>query len=303
MPTFLSSWQLNLIPLGPFRVLMPIFLNSAATKPGPQDHSGFSCQLSLNSVATKPGPQDHSGFSCRTFLSILWQLNLVPKTIPGSHAELFLTQPVFQWQLNQGHFPTLQVLMPISLYLLLKSPGMTPGSVAPRTVHSVRPSPQLQPDQPVEMYFSLTTFQYRPMQRPAVQPISFLILSTVSSGSPGSLSLCQNHQALPSDSPGSLSLSAKVTYSQIQATTLPCTATATRPHAAQLLTLISYAHHSCKRLNLATFVTCQKMLSLRKLNLNAHSNLSELCDIDQVCCLSIPRIGTVARFPGSSSYP
>ena len=66
---------------------------------------------------------------------------------------------------------------------------MTPGSVAPRTVHSVRPFPQLQPDQPVEMYFSLTTFQYGPMQLPAVQPISTLILSTIPSGSPGSLSL------------------------------------------------------------------------------------------------------------------
>ena len=144
------------------------------------------------------------------------------------------------------------------------------------------------------------------MQHPAVQPISFLILSTVPSGSPGSLSLSLSAKTTKL-SPvilQALSLSlAKVTYSQIQTTTLPCTATATRPHAAQLLTLISCAHHSCKRLNLATFVTCQKMLSLRKLNLNAHSNLSELCDIDQVCGLSIPRIGTVVRFPGSSSYP
>ena len=39
------------------------------------------------------------------------------------------------------------------------------------------------------MYFSLTTFQYGPMQHLAVQPISFLILSTLSSDSPGSLSL------------------------------------------------------------------------------------------------------------------
>ena len=45
------------------------------------------------------------------------------------------------------------------------------------------------------------------------------------------------------------------------------------------------------------------MISLRNLNLNAHSNLSELCDIDQVCGLSSPRLGTVARFPDSSSYP
>ena len=117
-----------------------------------------------------------------------------------------------------------------------------------------------------------------------------------------------------------LSLSAKTTKLSpvtLQALSLSCQShllanqnynssmhcTATKPHAAQLLTLISYAHHSCKRLNFSTFVTCQKMLSLRKLNLNAHSNLSELCDIDQVCGLSIPRIGTVARFPGSSSYP
>ena len=149
--------------------------------------------------------------------------------------------------------------MPISLYLSLKSPGMTPGSVAPRTARSVRPFLQLQPDQPVEIYFSPTTFQYGPMQLPAVQPISTLIPSTIPSGSPGSLSLSlsQNHQTLSSDSPGSLSL-AKVTYLQVQATTLPCTATATKPHAAQLLTLISYAHHSCRRLNLATSVPCQK---------------------------------------------
>ena len=56
---------------------------------------------------------------------------------------------------------------------------------------------QLQPDQPVEIYFSLATFQYGPMQHPAVQPISTLILSTIPSGSPGSLSfsLSQNHPA------------------------------------------------------------------------------------------------------------
>ena len=38
-----------------------------------------------------------------------------------------------------------------SFSLSLPSPGMTPGSVAPRTFHSVRPGSQLQPDQPVEM--------------------------------------------------------------------------------------------------------------------------------------------------------
>ena len=190
----------------------------------------------LNLIPPRIIPGSHANLS-----QILRQLNLVPKTIPGSHAELFLTQPVFQWQLNQGHFPTLQVLMPICLYLSLKSPGMTPGSVAPRTARSVRPFLQLQPDQPVEMYFSPTTFQYGPMQLPAVQPISTLIPSTI-----------------PSGSPGSLSLSAKITYLQVQVTTLPCTATATKPHAVQLLTLISYAHHSCRRLNLATSVPCQK---------------------------------------------
>ena len=125
----------------------------------------------LNLIPPRIIPGSHANLS-----QILRQLNLVPKTIPGSHAELFLTQPVFQRQLNQGHFPTLQVLMPICLYLSLKSPGMTPGSVAPRTARSVRPFLQLQPDQPVEMYFSPATFQYGPMQLPAVQPISTLIL-------------------------------------------------------------------------------------------------------------------------------
>ena len=111
-----NLWQLNLIALGSFRVLMPIFLNSAATKPG------------------------HLG------------------TIPGSHAELSFFNCHSKWQLNQGQHSTLQVLMPTSLYLSLQSPGMTPGSVAPRTARSVRPVSQLQPDQPVEMYFFLITF-------------------------------------------------------------------------------------------------------------------------------------------------
>ena len=82
MPTSLSLWQLNLIPLGSFRVLMPIFLNSTATKPG--------------HLKTIPG----SHADC---FSILRQLNLVTETIPGSHAELSSLQLSFQWQLNQGH--------------------------------------------------------------------------------------------------------------------------------------------------------------------------------------------------------
>ena len=94
MPTFLISWQLNLIPLGSFRVLMPIFLNSAATKPGHLDHSGFSCRLFLNSAATKPGHLDHSGFSCRTFLnSTGFPMTTKPRSLPdppGSHANLSL---------------------------------------------------------------------------------------------------------------------------------------------------------------------------------------------------------------------
>ena len=41
------------------------------------------------------------------------------------------------WQLNQGHRPSRFSCQCFSLQL--SSPGMTPGSVAPRTVHSVRP--------------------------------------------------------------------------------------------------------------------------------------------------------------------
>ena len=125
---------------------------------------------------------------------------------------------------------------------------MTPGSVAPRTARSVRPFSQLQPDQPVEMYFSLTTFQYGPMQHPAIQPISFLILSTPSSDSPGSLSL------------------AKITYLQIKTTTLPCNATATKPHAAQLSTLIFHIHHSCLE---------PYRLHLQRLSFNTGSQVSQ----------------------------
>ena len=148
---------------------------------------------------------------------------------------------------------------------------MTPGSVAPRTVHSVRPFSQLQPDQPVEMYFSLTTFQYGPMQHPAVQPISFLILSTLSSDSPGSLSL------------------AKVTYSQIKTTTLPCHATATKPHAAQLSTLIFYSHHFCLepyRLHLQ---------SLSSNTVHRHFNLVGPCDICPVCARAFHRLASVVQ--------
>ena len=89
MPTSLSVlWQLNLIPLGSFRVLMPIFLNSAATKPGHLDHSGLSCRLFLNSAATKPGHL---------------------KTIPGSHADCFSILR----QLNLVTSRPFRVLMPI----------------------------------------------------------------------------------------------------------------------------------------------------------------------------------------------
>ena len=50
---FSNQWQLNLIALGSFRVLMPIFLNSTATKPGhlgtiPGSHAAlslFNCQF------------------------------------------------------------------------------------------------------------------------------------------------------------------------------------------------------------------------------------------------------------------
>ena len=41
------------------------------------------------------------------------------------------------WQLNQGHRPSRFSCQRFSFQL--PSPGMTPGSVAPRTVHSVRP--------------------------------------------------------------------------------------------------------------------------------------------------------------------
>ena len=41
------------------------------------------------------------------------------------------------WQLNQGHRPSRFSCQTFSLQL--SSPGMTPGSAAPRTVHSVRP--------------------------------------------------------------------------------------------------------------------------------------------------------------------
>ena len=167
---------------------------------------------------------------------------------------------------------------------------MTPGSVAPRTVHSVRPFSQLQPDQPVEMYFSLTTFQYGPMQHPAVQPISFLMLSTLSSDSPGSLSLSlsQNHQALSSDSPGSLSL-AKVTYSQLKTTTLPYTATATKPHAAQLSTRI---------FTFTTLVWNPIAYIYKNFSSNTvhrHLNLVEPCNICPGCAHAFHRLASVVQ--------
>ena len=148
---------------------------------------------------------------------------------------------------------------------------MTPGSVAPRTARSVRPFPQLQPDQPVEMHFSLTTFQYGPMQHPAVQPISFLILSTL-------LVILQ-----------ALSLSAKITYSQIKTTTLPCYATATKPHATQLSTLI---------FTFTTLVWNPIAYIYKNFSSNTvhrHLNLVEPCDICPECARALHRLASVVQ--------
>ena len=129
-----------------------------------------------------------------------WQSKLNP---PGSHAKLSLSL----WQLNQGHRPSrFSCLCFSNLWQLnqghrpsrfscpcfsfqLSSPGMTPGSVAPRTVHSVRPG-------------STTTW-------PTCRDVTLSYFSSMDlcSTLPSSPFLFQFSQMLSSDSPGILSLS------------------------------------------------------------------------------------------------
>ena len=73
MPTFLKSMATK-PGHQPFRVLMPISLNSGQLNLV-TDHSGFSCQ-SLSTLWQLNLVTNHSGFSCQS-LSTLWQLNLV----------------------------------------------------------------------------------------------------------------------------------------------------------------------------------------------------------------------------------
>ena len=148
---------------------------------------------------------------------------------------------------------------------------MTPGSVAPRTARSVRPVSQLQPDQPVEIYFFLITFQYGPMQHPAVQPISFLVLSTFSS-----------------DSPGSLSLSPKSpTHKSNYNSSMHCNCNKTTCSSA--LNTYFHLYHSCLepyRLHL---------LNLSSNTVHRHLNLVGPCDICPGCARALHRLASVAQ--------
>ena len=133
-------------------------------------------------VATKPRSPTLQALM-PTFLNV-WQL-----TKPRSPT-LQVLMPMFLkyvWQLNQGHRPSRFSCQCFSLQL--SSPGMTPGSVAPRTVHSVRPG-------------SATTL-------PTCRDVTLSYFSNMDlcSTLPSSPFLVQFFQMLSSDSPGSLSLS------------------------------------------------------------------------------------------------
>ena len=108
----LQMWQLTKVTdkaNSTLQALMPTFLNCMATKPRSPTLQVLM-PMFLKSVATKP-----------------------------RSPTLQVLMPMFSnlWQLNQGHRPSRFSCQCFSLQL--SSPGMTPGSVAPRTVHSVRP--------------------------------------------------------------------------------------------------------------------------------------------------------------------
>ena len=135
----------------------------------------------LKCVATKPRSPTFPGSHANRF-STVWQLN------QGHRPSRFSCQCFSNlWQLNQGHRPSRFSCQCFSLQL--SSPGMTPGSVAPRTVHSVRPG-------------STTTW-------PTCRDVTLSYFSSMDlcSTLPSSPFLFQFFQMLSSDSPGTLSLS------------------------------------------------------------------------------------------------
>ena len=143
----------------------------------------------ITNVATKPRSLTKqtrpSRLSCQRF-STLWQLN------QGHRPSRFSCQTFSNlWQLNQGHRPSRFSCQRFSLQL--SPPGMTPGSVAPRGVHSVRPG-------------STTTW---PTCRDVI--LSYFSSMDLCSTLPSSPFLFQFSQMLSSDSPGTLSLFAKIT--------------------------------------------------------------------------------------------
>ena len=145
---------------------------------------------------------DPPWFSCQRF-SNLWQLNQVTD-LSGFSCQTFSTQR----QLNQGYWPSV-VLMPIFLnslatkprsptlrgshakpsQLQLSSPGMTPGSVAPRTARSVRPESSTTWPTCRDVTLSYITFLIWTYAAPC-RPAHFLSNSfpMLSSDSPGTLS-------------------------------------------------------------------------------------------------------------------
>ena len=111
-----------------------ITLQNVATKPRSLTKqtrpSRLSCQRFSTVWQLNQGHRP-SRFSCQCFSNV-WQLN------QGHRPSRFSCQCFSNvWQLNQGHRPSRFSCQCFSLQL--SSPGMTPGSVAPRTVHSVRP--------------------------------------------------------------------------------------------------------------------------------------------------------------------
>ena len=153
---------------------------------------------------------------------------------------------------------------------------MTPGSVAPRTVHSVRPG----------FFLIFLLWTYAAPCRPA--HFLWLLFQMLSSDSPGSLSLSAKITKLPSDSPGSLSLFfAKVTTTLTQQN---CKAHTQRNSIVS--TYFSHAYRYCQepylyRLHLANlshsngsqvFQPCNDLWYLPKIC----SRISQIC-----LCISV----------------
>ena len=203
-------------------------------------------------------------------------------TIPGSHANLSAL-----WQLNL--VTCLSGFSCQSFYLSLQSPGMTPGSVAPRTARSVRPVSQLQPDQPVEIYSFLIIFNMDLCSTLPSSPShswyfqrSLVILQA--------LSLSQPKPPSSFQWPSRLSLSCQshlLLTNQNYNSSMQCNCN--KATCSSALNTYFHLYHSC----LEPYHL--HLLNLSSNTVHRHFNLVEPCDICPECARALHRLASVVQ--------